>query len=61
MSDNILDEIKKIFEIKEDIIIEFKEVCGFIFVFKTRHISIKDRMPSAEAQAILDAFWSKAK
>lgn len=52
MSDNILDEIKKIFEIKEEIIIEFKEVCGFIFVFKIRIISIKDRMPSAEIKPL---------
>ena len=52
MSDNILNDLKEIFEIKEDTIIEFKEICGFIFVFKTRIQSIKDKVPSAEIKPL---------
>ena len=48
MSDNVLEEIGKIFEITQERSIEFKQMYGFTFVFKKRLIFFRDEISSAE-------------
>ncbi len=48
MSDNVFDEIEKIFDIRQDKSIEFKSLYGFTFVFKKRIIFFRDEPISAE-------------
>lgn len=48
MSDDILDEIKNIFEITEDTDYEFRKLYGFTFVFKRKIISVGEKISSAE-------------
>lgn len=52
MSDDIFEDLRKIFEIKQDIIIEFKEVYGFTFVFSTRIHTLKDGTSSGEIKPL---------
>lgn len=48
MSDNVLEEIGRQFEIDMDTSIEFKKLYGFTFVFKKRTVSFRDELSSAE-------------
>lgn len=50
MSDNILDELMDIFEIRQDTEIGFKEIYGFIFVFMTKFTRFNDEITSAEIE-----------
>lgn len=52
MSDNVFEEIGKIFEITQDTSIEFKKMYGFTFVFKKRIISFRDEISSAEIKPL---------
>lgn len=36
-------------------------ICSECTMIATQYLILNDRMPSAEAQAILDAFWGKAR
>ena len=36
-------------------------ICSECTMIATQYLILNDRMPSAEAQQILDAFWGKAK
>ena len=48
MKDRILKDLEEIFNINEDMKIEFKAMCGFTFVFITRIFAINDKLSSAE-------------
>ena len=48
MKDRILKDLEEIFNINEDMKIEFKEICGFTFVFITRVFTINEQLSSAE-------------
>lgn len=48
MSDNVLDELMEIFEIRQDTEIEFKEMYGLTFAFIRKITQIKERISSAE-------------
>ena len=36
-------------------------ICSECTMIAVQYLNLKDKMPSAEAQAILDAFWGKAR
>ena len=36
-------------------------ICSECTMIAVQYLILQDRMPSAEAQAILDAFWGKCK
>lgn len=52
MSDNILRDIKKIFEIHEDVTYEFKRLHGMTLVFKTKITTLRKRISSAEIKPV---------
>ena len=45
---NTFEDIEKLFKISIDSTIEFKEVCGFTFVFEKRIITFRGKISSAE-------------
>ncbi|MBQ2666184.1 hypothetical protein [Methanobrevibacter sp.] len=51
MSD-IFEEIGEIFEIAQDTGIEFKEICGFTFVFKTRTVMFRGKVSAFEMKPL---------
>lgn len=52
MSDNTFKEIEEIFKFNQITNIEFKELYGFTFVFKTRTIMFHDKVSSFEINPI---------
>ena len=52
MSDNILEDIKDIFKITQDITYDFKTLYGFTIVFKTNITSVGGKISSAEIQPV---------
>lgn len=42
------DEIFETFQINETTAYEFREICGFTFAFKTRILTMRERVTSAE-------------
>ena len=52
MSDNIFKDIKSIFEIRDNTTFEFKEICGFTFVFKTQILILRNKVSSAEIKPV---------
>ena len=52
MKDRILKDLEEIFNIHEDMKIEFIEICGFTFVFITRIFTINEQLSSAEIKPV---------
>ena len=46
------DELMDMFSINETCNFEFREVCGFTFVFKTRILSMNDKLTSASIKPV---------
>jgi len=46
------DELMDMFSINETCNFEFREVCGFTFVFKTRILTINDKLTSASIKPV---------
>ncbi|MBR4448317.1 hypothetical protein [Methanobrevibacter sp.] len=51
MSDDVLENIMKRFDVNQDVTLEFKELCGFTFVFKKKVITFRDYI-SAEIKPL---------
>ena len=52
MSDDIIRDLKEIFEIKEESNYEFSELYGLTFVFQTKILHVKDVLSSAEIKPL---------
>lgn len=52
MSDDVIGDILSIFEITQNTAIEFKELYGFTFVFKTKIFEIRGNVTSAEIKPL---------
>ena len=52
MNDDVVNDILKSFDMSQDTTLEFKEVCGFTFVFKKKVISFRGRVSSAEIKPL---------
>ena len=48
MSDDIFNELRKIFEISQDVKIEFKEIYGLTFAFESKINIMRDSIASTE-------------
>jgi len=46
------DELMDMFSINETCNFEFREVCGFTFVFKTRILTMNDKLTSASIKPV---------
>lgn len=46
------DELMEMFSINETCDFEFSEVCGFTFAFKTRILTIEDKLTSASIKPV---------
>lgn len=51
MSDDVLENIMKRFEVNQDVTLEFKELYGFTFVFKKKVITFRNNI-SAEIKPL---------
>ena len=46
------DEIFETFKINETTTYEFRKICGFTFAFRTRMLTIRDKLTSAEIRPV---------
>ena len=44
-----------------EVIVEEEDICSECAMIAVQYLILQDRMPSAEAQHILDAFWGRAR